>query len=86
MEGVKARVGVDINGDNRVDRWTDWQELKETYRQKDGYLRVVEKTPASIDLSNLPSGKQVMFEIQVDDEKTKGVTPLISKAELQFGS
>lgn len=86
VEGVKARVGVDINGDNRVDRWTDWQELKETYRQKDGYLRVVEKTPASIDLSNLPSGKQVMFEIQVDDEKTKGVTPLISKAELQFGS
>lgn len=84
VEGVTARVGVDVDGDNKVDEWTKWQELTETYRQKPGYLRVIEKTPASIDLSALPSGKQVMFEIQIDDEKVKNVTPLISKAELQF--
>lgn len=31
MESVEVRVGVDTDNDGKVDQWTDWQEVKETY-------------------------------------------------------
>jgi hypothetical protein len=32
VEKVEARVGVDTDNDEKIDQWTDWQEVKETYR------------------------------------------------------
>lgn len=62
VPGVEARVGVDIDNDGEIDKWTAWQEVKETYSRKPGFARVVEKTPAVMNLSELPDGFGFQFE------------------------
>ncbi|MEM7811187.1 MAG: hypothetical protein AAF532_06905 [Planctomycetota bacterium] len=58
---VEARAGVDLDGDGKIDEWTAWQEVRETYAQKQGYVKVIEAAPARLDLSALPAGKGIAF-------------------------
>ena len=56
VEKVEARVGVDTDKDGKVNRWTKWQETKENYEYVKGFSKQVAKTPAKLDLSDLPEG------------------------------
>lgn len=63
---VEARVGVDEEGDGAVDRWTSWSVVEETYARKPGFSRIVNRTPAALDLSSLPPGYGFRVEIRTD--------------------
>ncbi|MEM6515927.1 MAG: hypothetical protein AAF688_07065 [Bacteroidota bacterium] len=84
VDGVMARVGVDVDGDDILDEWTDWQNVSESYDHKPGYVRVVESTPALIDLNDLPEGFGFQFEISVDNSLVTNVSPLIDSVEMNF--
>ncbi|GAA3615128.1 hypothetical protein GCM10022396_36290 [Flavivirga amylovorans] len=74
VEGVEARVGVDTTGNGEINEWTKWQEIKEEYKQKPGFVRIIDKKPASIDLTDLPSGYGFSFEYRtqkIDELDTK---------------
>ena len=76
-EGVSARAGVDSSGDGSIDQWTEWHEVSESYDYTPGYARVIQKTPASIDLSALPAAHAVKFEFKLAGEKN--APPMIDK-------
>ena len=70
---VRLRVGADTSGDGAANAWTDWQEVQETYSRKDGYARVVEVSPASVDCTALPISQQYLFEIEAVDADISSV-------------
>ena len=53
VEKVETRVGVDTNNNGKIDQWTDWKELKESYDHIAGFSKQIEKTPATLDLTCL---------------------------------
>ena len=84
VETVKVRVGVDIDSDNKIDKWTDWQEVKETYDYKSGFVKHITKTSAKLDLSSLPAGYGFQFEIEMIDTTTNKSKPIIDNVTLNF--
>jgi|GEM_PF-2126664 len=86
VDGVEARVGVDIDGDQTIDQWTNWQSVQEKYDHKAGYARVVEVTPAQVDVSELNLGYGFQFEFRLDNALVADVSPLIDQVELKFSS
>ncbi|MFH5803726.1 hypothetical protein [Alienimonas sp. DA493] len=82
--GVQARAGVDVDGDGAVDQWTDWQEVRETYRQKPGFVRLIEKTPATLDLTALPAGVGFQFEYRTAGEAGRTARPAMDRVEWTF--
>ena len=84
VEKVEARVGVDTNKDGKADKWSDWQETKERYDYVKGFSKQVAKTPAMIDLSNLPAGFGFQFELRLTDTTTNASKPLIESLEVTF--
>lgn len=83
VDGVQARVGVDENDDGKVDVWTDWKQIKEGYKQKKGFARIVETIPAVLDVSSLPEGKSFQFQFKTT-QLANGVQPLMDRVKLQF--
>lgn len=79
VAGVTARAGIDIDGDGFTDEWTGWQVVAESHDHKPGYARVVERTAASIDMSDLPAGHGIQFEFTIDDTIVAGVSPLLDR-------
>ena len=84
VDGVEARVGVDTSGDGKIDQWTDWQEVKETYDHKPGFTRIVETTPASIDLKSLPAGYGFKYEFKMTDTTDNKSKPIMEQVKLTF--
>ncbi len=84
VEEVETRAGVDTNGNGQIDDWTGWQAVKETYDHKHGYARVVDVTPAELDLSSLPKGYGFKFEFRVKDQTTNTSIPIIDYVEISF--
>ncbi|WP_145062826.1 glycoside hydrolase family protein [Adhaeretor mobilis] len=84
VESVEARVGVDTDGDGSVDHWGDWQRVKETYDYTPGFAKQIQKTPASIDLSDLPAGFGFQFEVKVTDTTENKSKPKLDKVTLTF--
>lgn len=84
VDGVEARAGVDTDGDTVIDQWTTWQTVGESYDHKAGYVRVVEKTPAQLDLSSLAPGYNFEFEFRIDDTVVSGTSPIMDRAEFSF--
>jgi len=84
VDGVKARAGVDTDGDSIIDQWTDWQDIYETYDHKPNYVRVVESTPALLDLSELMDGYGFQFEIKIDNSIVSDVSPLIDSVRMNY--
>jgi len=81
---VEVRVGVDTNNDGKIDKWTEWQELKETYDHTPGFSKQIQKTPASLDLATLPEGYGFQFEIKLTDSTENKSKPILESVELQF--
>ncbi|MDA7891346.1 hypothetical protein N9B14_02145 [Akkermansiaceae bacterium] len=84
VETVEVRVGVDANNDGKIDKWTEWQELKETYDHTPGFSKQIQKTPASLDLATLPEGYGFQFEIKLTDSTENKSKPILESVELQF--
>ena len=84
VEEVQARVGVDTDNDGKVDEWTDWQVVKESSDYKPGFARLIDKQPASLDLSSLPEGFGFQFELKMKDTTENASKPIIEKVSLGF--
>ena len=84
VDGVEARAGVDTNGDDIIDEWTDWQSLSEGYDHTPGYPRIITLTPAAIDMSGLSAGLGFQFELRLDDNVVSGSTPIMDRVEMSF--
>ena len=84
VETVHARAGVDTDGDDKIDQWTDWQVVSEKYDYVPGFSKQVAKAPASLDLSKLPAGKGFSFEIRMEDGTENASKPVLDRVELKF--
>lgn len=84
VEKVSARVGVDTDNDAKIDQWTDWAELKESYDYTPGLSKQVTKTPAQLDLSALPEGFGFQVELKIEDATDNKSKPMVEKIELTF--
>lgn len=84
VEEVKARAGVDTDNDGKIDQWTDWQAVNESYAYTPGFAKIVEKTPASIDLSSLPAGFGFQFEFSMKDTTENESKPIVDKVTIAF--
>lgn len=84
VDGVEVRVGVDTDKDGSVDQWTDWQEVKESYDYIPGFAKQVAKTPASMDLSELPEGYAFQFEVKLTDTTENESKPILDGIEMTF--
>jgi len=82
VDGVEVRAGVDVNNDGKIDEWTPFTRIKETYRQKPGFTKIVDVTPASLDTSSLPAG--YAFQIEFKTTAINGVQPIIEAMEAVF--
>lgn len=84
VEKIEARAGVDTDGDDQIDEWTEWQEIKETYSQVEGFAKQVAKTEAQIDTSSLPAGTGFSFEFRISDETENKSRPMVDRVRLGF--
>lgn len=84
VDGVDVRVGVDTNKDGSVDAWADWQGVKESYDYIPGFSKQVAKTPAQLDLSDLPEGYGFQFEVRLTDTTENASSPILDRVELRF--
>ena len=82
---VEVRVGVDTTNDKKIDHWTAWSEIKETYSAHPELAKQVNKTPAALDLSNVPAGHAVQFEVRLTDTTENKATPILDWVEIEFG-
>jgi hypothetical protein len=85
VESVEVRVGVDTNNDGKVNQWTDWQEVKESYDYVSGFSKQVAKTSASIDLTYLPEGYGFQFETRMNDTTENSSKPILDSVTIEFG-
>lgn len=84
VDGVEVRVGVDTNKDEKIDQWTDWQTVKESYEAIPGFAKQVARTPASLKLSELPEGYGFQFEVRLSDTTENASKPILDQIQLQF--
>ncbi|WP_111709768.1 glycoside hydrolase family protein [Lutibacter citreus] len=84
VPGVKTRVGVDISGNGKIDEWTDWQEIKESYSLKQGFSRIVDTVPAKLVLTGLPEGYGFCFEYKTETLDFENANIVIEKVQVDF--
>ena len=84
VETVEARVGVDTDKDGKIDQWTDWTEIKESYDYIKGFSKQIARTPAELDLSKLPAGYGFQIELRLTDSTKNKSKPIIERMSLSF--
>jgi hypothetical protein len=84
VETVEARVGVDTDKDGKADQWSEWAEIRESYDYIPGFSKQVAKTPASLDLSDLPEGYGFQVELKITDSTENKSKPMIEGLGLSF--
>ncbi|MBT3379696.1 MAG: hypothetical protein HN742_29200 [Lentisphaerae bacterium] len=84
VESVEVRVGVDTSNDGRIDRWTPWQEIKETYDYTPGFAKHVKRLPARLDLAALPPGYGFQFELKMTDTTENRSNPIVDHVSVTF--
>jgi hypothetical protein len=85
VEMVEARVGVDTTKDGKADQWTEWTEVKEHYDTIPGFSKQVAKSPAAVDLADLPAGYGFQIELRLTDSTENKSKPIIDSISLSFG-
>lgn len=86
VESVEVRVGVDTTNDGEVDQWTNWQAVKERYDHTPGFAKQITRTPAEVDLSDLPAGYGFQFEIKMTDTTENESKPILDQVSLTFSN
>ena len=84
VESVEARVGVDTDNDGKVNTWGKWSELRERYNYIEGFSKQVKRTPAELDLSDLPAGHGFQIELKLTDTTGNKSKPMIESLILSF--
>ena len=84
VDGVEARAGVDTDNDGKIDTWTDWQKVTESYDYIPGFSKQVKKTPAALDASGLPEGFGFSLEVKLTDETENKSKPMVERLEFVF--
>ena len=84
VETVEARVGVDTDKDAKIDQWTDWTEVKESYDYIKGFSKQIERTPAELDLSMLPAGYGFQLQLRLTDFTANKSKPIIDRISVSF--
>ena len=84
VESVEARVGVDTDNDGKINTWGKWSELRERYDYIEGFSKQVKRTPAELDLSDLPAGHGFQIELKLTDTTGNKSKPMIESLSLSF--
>ncbi|MDA0905391.1 MAG: hypothetical protein O2874_03610 [Verrucomicrobia bacterium] len=84
VESAEVRVGVDTSKDGKADTWSEWAEVKEQYDHIAGFSKQIKRIPASMDLSKLPHGHGLSFEIRLTDTTENSSKPMIEQLEISF--
>ncbi|MGB1260575.1 MAG: hypothetical protein ACPG6P_11080 [Akkermansiaceae bacterium] len=84
VEKVEARVGVDTDNDGKVDQWSKWSELKESYDHIKGFAKQIKRTPAKLDLTEMPEGFGFQIELKITDTTENKSKPIIEALQLSF--
>jgi len=84
VETVEARVGVDTDKDEKIDEWTDWTEIKESYDYIPGFSKQIARMPAELDLSKLPAGYGFQIQLRLTDSTENKSKPIIERMTLSF--
>ncbi len=84
VETAEVRVGVDIDKDGKINKWTDWQVVKESYDHTPGFSKQIKTIPASLDLSDLPEGFGFQFEIKLTDSTQNDSKPILDEVLIEF--
>lgn len=82
VESVEVRVGVDTTNDGKADTWTDWQTVREHYNHIAGFAKQISRTPAAIDLTDLPASFGVCFEFRTTDPTDNHAMPIIDSVQV----
>ncbi len=82
VESVEARGGVDTTGDGKIDTWTDWQAVKESYDYIKGFSKQIKRTPAELDLSGLPAANGFGFELRLKDTTENPSKPILDQVHV----
>lgn len=84
VETVNARVGVDTDNDAKIDQWTNWTELKESYDYIPGFSKQIARTPAELDLTKLPAGYGFEIQLRLTDSTENKSKPIVERMTLSF--
>ncbi len=84
VEKVETRVGVDTNNDGKIDKWSKWSAVKESYDYIKGFSKQIKRTPAQLDLSDLPEGFGFQIELKIEDTTENKSKPSIDRLTLSF--
>jgi hypothetical protein len=84
VEKVESRVGVDTTNNGKIDTWSKWSEVKETYDYIKGFSKQIKKNPARQNLADLPEGYGFQIEVKINDITSNASKPLIESLELSF--
>lgn len=84
VETIQVRVGVDTDNDGTVDRRTEWAELEESYDYLPGFAKQIARTPAQLDLSDLPAGYGFQVELRLTDSTDNKSKPIVDRVTLSL--
>lgn len=70
--------------DEKIDQWTDWTEVKESYDYIKGFSKQISRTPADLDLSKLPAGYGFQVQLRLTDSTENKSKPIIQRMSLSF--
>ena len=74
----------DSNNDGKINQWTDWTEVKETYDYIKGFSKQIKRVPAAMDLSKFPDGYAFQIELKIADSTDNKSKPIVESLELEF--
>lgn len=84
VETVEVRVGVDTSNNGKINKWTEWSQVKENYNHTPGFVKHVQKTPAKLKVDTLPEGYNFKFEVKITDSTENDAKPILDKVTLEF--
>ena len=84
VESVEARAGADTDGDGKIDTWTEWTTVKESYESIPGFSKQIKRVPAEMDLSKLPAAHGLGFELRLTDTTANPSMPILDSVSVSF--
>jgi hypothetical protein len=75
---------VDTTKNGKIDTWSKWSEIKESYDYIKGFSKQIKKTPAKQNLANLPAGYAFQIEVKISDITSNTSKPMIESLDLSF--
>lgn len=84
VEQVEVRVGVDTDNDQKIDHWSQWGIVSESYDYTPGFAKQIQRKAASMNLTQLPEGYGFQFEFKLTDTTENKSKPTLDKVRLSF--